>query len=239
MGDLGTYAIIAVAVLLGATVQGGIGLGIGLIGSPVAAMVDPSSMPGAMLIAAVVFPMFTLATEWRHVDLRGTGLVLTGRVLGTVAAVCFLTGLPARDLGIAVGTMVLLAVALSASTLHVVATRGTLLGAGVVSGMTSTTTSIGGPPLALVYQHAPGPRIRATLAACFCVGGALSLAALAVSGDLHRHEVLTGLGVIPFAIAGFALAAPLRRVLDNGWSKNVILGVVALSAVVLIVKNVI
>lgn len=237
MSPLAAYVIICLAVLVGAVVQGGIGLGVGLVGSPVAAIVDPSAMPGAILFASTVLPLFTLAAEWRHVDVRGAGYAIAGRLAGTLVAVWLLAGLPPRPLGIAVGVMVLVAVGLSVSALRIVAHPATLVGAGAIAGVTATTTSIGGPPLALVYQHAPGPRIRATLALFFCVGNAVSLGSLAVSGHLDGHEVSVGLACVPCAAAGFVLAGPLRRYLDGGRMKAFVLVVVALAAVALLAKN--
>lgn len=237
MSHLTAYAIICLAVLVGSIVQGGVGIGVGLVGSPIAAIVDPSSMPGGILIASTVLPLFTLAAEWRHVDLRGAGFAIGGRVVGTIVAVWLLGGLSPRALGLAVGAMVLVAVALSISTLRIAANPATLLGAGAIAGVTSTTTSIGGPPLALVYQHAPGPRIRATLAMFFAIGSGFSVASLAVAGQMDTHEVLVGVVSVPFAAAGFAVAGPLRRYLDRGRTKEVVLAVAALAALVLVVKN--
>ena len=239
MSHLSAYAIICLAVLVGSLVQGAVGLGVGLVGSPIAAMLDPASMPGGMLVASTILPLFTLATEWRHVDLRGFGFAIGGRVAGTIAAVWLLGGMSPRALGLAVGVMVLVAVALSISTLRIAANPATLVGAGAIAGVTSTTTSIGGPPLALVYQHAPGPRIRATLAMFFLIGSGFSLGSLAVAGRLDGHEMAVGLATVPFAAAGFALAGPLRRHLDRGRTKEVVLGVAALAAVVLVVKNIV
>ena len=238
MSHLSAYAIICLAVLVGSNVQGGVGLGVGLVGSPIASMVDPASMPGGMLIASTFLPLFTLAVEWRHVDLHGAGFALGGRFAGTIVAVWLLGGMSPRALGLAVGAMVLVAVALSISTLRIAANPATLLGAGAIAGVTSTTTSIGGPPLALVYQHAPGPRVRATLAMFFAIGSGFSLGSLAVAGRLDTHEVLIGLVSLPFAAAGFALAGPLRRYLDRGRTKEVVLAVAALAALVLVVKNI-
>lgn len=237
MSPVAAYVIICLGVLAGAFVQGGIGLGVGLIGSPVAAIVDPSAMPGAILLAATVLPLLTLATEWRHVDVRGAGIAIAGRVCGTLVAVWLLAGLAPRLLGIAVGVMVLVAVGLSFSTLRIVANPATLAGAGAIAGVTATTTSIGGPPLALVYQHAPGPRIRATLALFFSVGNAVSLGSLAATGHIDGHELSLGLACMPCAAAGFLLAGPFRRYLDRGRTKGFVLAVVALAAVALLVKN--
>jgi hypothetical protein len=41
--------------------------------------------------------------------------------------------------------------------------RTAFVSAGLITGVTETATGIGGPPLALVYQHHPAPTLRATI----------------------------------------------------------------------------
>ncbi|MFS2056115.1 sulfite exporter TauE/SafE family protein, partial [Variovorax sp. CT11-76] len=60
--------------------------------------------------------------------------------------------------------------------------RGAFVGAGLVTGITETATGIGGPPLALVYQHQPAPTMRSTIALCFLLGELVSLAVLLATG---------------------------------------------------------
>ena len=66
------------------------------------------------------------------------------------------------------------AVALTAAGLQFRLNRRTLVGAGIASGIMGTATAIGGPPMAVVYQHEGGPRARGTLAAFFTVGAVIS-----------------------------------------------------------------
>ncbi len=104
------------------------------------------------------------------------------------------------------------------------------------SGAAGTATSIGGPPVALLYQDATGPRVRATLAAYFTAGALLSLAALAVAGQVTAPSVTAGLYLLPFMITGFAVSSPLRRFLDRGRTRPVVVGLAAAGAVVLLVR---
>jgi hypothetical protein len=48
--------------------------------------------------------------------------------------------------------------------------RNSYVVAGIVTGLTETSTGIGGPPLALLYQHQPPPVLRSTIAFCFLIG---------------------------------------------------------------------
>jgi uncharacterized membrane protein YfcA len=229
--------VAGLAVLAGALVQSAVGLGLALLAAPVVTLLDPSVMPGAMQVLAFVLPLFTLAAEWRHVDWRGVGWALLGRLPGVLLGVWVVKAASPGTLAVIIGAMVLAAVALTAWTVTVPRTPRTLAVAGVVSGVTGTATSIGGPPIALVYQHAKGPRIRATLAMYFAAGSLLSMTALAAGGELPPRALLAGVLLVPFVAAGFAAAAPLRRRLDAGRTRAAVLLVAAVSAVVLIARG--
>jgi len=225
-------------VALGGFVQSGIGLGLGLVAAPMVTLLDPALMPGSMLVAGASLPVLILAREALHTDWPGVSWALTGRVAGTVGGIWVLAAVSLRALGIVVGTMVLAVVALSIREAVVPRNRVTLVTAGVISGVTGTATSIGGPPVALLYQSEDGPRVRATLSMFFIVGNSLALCALAVTGHLPGRDVLAGLVFTGCAVAGFAVAAGLRRFIDAGRTRAAVLAAAAGSALVLIVHSI-
>ncbi|GAB3211830.1 TSUP family transporter [Marinactinospora thermotolerans] len=237
MPDLTFLLVAGTAVLVGAAVQGGVGLGVGLVAAPVVSMLAPELMPGTMLVVSAVLPLLTIGTEWRHADLPGLSWALLGRLVGTLPGVWVVAVLPAAELEAVVGVMVLVAVALTVRAVRLRATPGTLGLAGLVSGVTGTATSIGGPPIALVYQHAAGPRVRATLAGYFAVGALLSLAALALGGQVSDRQVVAGVALVPFVVAGFLLSRPLRRAVDGERLRAALLVVVTLSGIVLLARS--
>jgi hypothetical protein len=51
-----------------------------------------------------------------------------------------------------------------------------------IAGVMGTATSIGGPPMALVWQGHQGSRLRGTMSAFFMIGSAVSLVSLGVAG---------------------------------------------------------
>ncbi len=218
--------------LVGAVVQGTVGLGLGLVGAPVAALVAPELVPELVLWLAMVMALQTVATEHRGTDWRGLGWALPPRVLGTVVGVWVVATAPARLIGIAVGVMVLLSVALTVRTVTFPVNRVSLPVAGFVSGVTGTATSIGGPPLAVLYQHHPPAVLRPTLAVYFAAGAALSLLGLGIVGEL-RAEV-AGLAALlsPLLVLGLALSVPVRRRLPRDAVRAGVLAVCAASALV-------
>lgn len=227
------------AVFVGAIVQGGVGFGLALVAAPALTMLGPDLMPGAIQVVNVTLPLFTLAAEWRTVDWRGLGFAVLGRLPGSVIGAVIVVYVSPYSRGVFVAVMVLVAVALTARALSVPRNGVTLASAGFVSGITGTATGIGGPPMGLVYQHAKGPQIRATLAMFFFLSAAQSLVILAVVDELPARALATGAVLIVPMVLGFLVSGPLRRYLDGGKVRVAVLVVAAASAVALVVQNVI
>ncbi|MDA0635673.1 sulfite exporter TauE/SafE family protein [Nonomuraea sp. MCN248] len=238
MDDLALVLTIGgLAVFAGAVVQGGVGFGMGLVAAPVLTLLDPSVMPGAIQVANLTLPLFTLASEWRRVDWRGLGFAVLGRVPGGLVGGAVVVYISIHHLSLFIGVMVLVAVVLTARAVSLPRNGLTTTTAGFVSGVTGTATGIGGPPIALVYQSAKGPQIRATLAMFFFLSAAQSLVILAAVGRLPALALGTGAALLVPMIAGFLVSAPLRRYLDGGKVRAAVLVVAALSALVLIVQT--
>lgn len=224
----------ALAVILGGLVQSGLGLGLGMVAAPVVTLLDPTLMPGAMLVAGFALPALILARERGNTDWGGISWALAGRVFGTVAGVAIVATVSPRVLGLIVGSVVLVAVALAGVGTGIPRNRWTLVSAGLVSGSSATSTSIGGPPVALLYQHESGPRVRASLSAYFVAGNLLALTGLAVSGHLPPRDLAVGAVFICCALIGFLAAGRFRVFLDSGRTRAAVLAVAVTSAIILI-----
>ncbi|MFG3442085.1 sulfite exporter TauE/SafE family protein [Nonomuraea sp. NPDC047897] len=226
-----------VAVFAGAVVQGSVGFGLGLVAAPVLALLDPGIMPGAIQVVNLTMPLFTLAAEWRWADWRGAGFALLGRLPGSAIGAVIVVYVSVYTLGVLVGVMVLVAVGLTARALSVPRTRATIAAAGFLSGITGTATGIGGPPIALVYQGAKGPEIRATLAMFFSLSAAQALVILALVDHLPARALATGAALIVPMVLGFLVSGPVRRFLDGGRVRAAVLTVAVVSSVVLIAQS--
>ena len=107
---------------------------------------------------------------------------------------------------------------------------------GVTTGWTSTMCGVQGPPIALVLQHEPPERLRATLCAFFAVGSAVSIAALAITGMFGAAQVGLGLQLLPGVPLGLAVARPLARHIDRRRARFAVLAISALSALALLLR---
>ncbi len=229
-------AIATVVIAVGAAVQGGVGFGMNLFAAPLLALLDPDLVPGPAIAAAVSLTVLVAIRERASIDRRGVAYALIGRVPGTVAGAVLIASIPERGVSVTVGIAVLLAAALNVSRFRMRPTAPTLLTAGVVSGFASTVSSIGGPPMAIVYANEPGPVIRGSLSLIFVVGGSMSLVALAVVGDFGRKEALVSLLLLIPGGIGFLASKGLARHVDAGRTRAAVLLVSVAGAVLVLLK---
>jgi len=237
--DLGTDVLLlaGLAVLAGAAVQGCVGLGLGLVAAPVMALLDPTLVPATILLVTSVLPVLTSVRELDDVDWSGLRFALGGRLPGVVLGSWIVVTQPPRTTAVVVAVVVLGAVVLSATSWDARPTPRALLLAGVVSGVSGTATSIGGPPVAMLYSRASGSTLRSTMGVYFLVGNVLSGTALALAGEIGQRELLRALALLPFLLAGFWLSGPLRGRIDAGWLRVAVLGISAAGAIVLLVRT--
>ena len=235
--DTGVLLLAGLGVLVGAVVQGCVGLGLGLVAAPVMALVDPTLVPATILLVTSALPVLTAVRELDDVDWSGLRFALGGRLPGVVLGSWIVVTQPPRTTAIVVAVVVLGAVVLSATSWEARPTPRSLLVAGVVSGVSGTATSIGGPPVAMLYQRASGSTLRSTMGMYFLVGNVLSVAALAVAGEIGQRELLRALALLPFLLAGFWISGPLRGRVHGGRLRVAVLVVSAAGAVVLLVRT--
>lgn len=231
-------AIATLVIAAGAAVQGGVGFGMNLLAAPLLALIDPQLVPGPAIAAAVVLTVLVAARERTAIDRRGVAFALTGRVPGTVVGALLVASISQRAVALAVGAAVIVAAVLNVAGIRLRPTTPTLLVAGAVSGFASTVSSIGGPPMAVVYANEPGPVIRGSLSSIFVVGGIMSIAALAAVGDFGRREAITSAVLLVPGVLGFLLSRRLARVVDAGRMRAAVLTISVLGALAVIVREV-
>jgi uncharacterized protein len=227
--SLNAWLVSTAIVTTGAALQGSAGFGFALLSAPILGLVEPRLVPGPLIVAVTLLLALTAWRERSAVDLKGLGWVLGGRVPGTALGALALTRLGERALATALGFLVLVAVAISIRSVRLVRTPGLLVLAGVVSGLMGTTAALGGPAIAVLYQHERGDLVRSTLATYFLVGAAMSMAALALIGRLGGREVVMGLGLMPGILVGFGASRWTSRWLDRGRTRTAVLLVAAIA----------
>ena len=237
---MSAIALVLVTVLAAgaACVQGAAGFGMALLAAPLLTLVDRSFAPAPLVLAVLPLSVLVAQRDWAHLDRKGLAWAIGGRLPGVVLGGVAAALLSQHTLALVLGLGVLVAVSLSMVTARLRPTPGTLVSAGFASGFMGTTTSIGGPPMALVYQRSDGPAFRSTLALYFAAGAVMSLAALAFAGRVGAHELRLGLLLWPGVVLGFLLSKPLTRYLDDGRTRAMVLAISAAAALLLIAEEV-
>ena len=235
--DLLRLCAVAFVIAVSAWIQGSVGFGYALVSAPLVALVSDELVPGPIMVSSFALSFAAAARERTSIDRRDVLLALIGRVPGAALALLVLVSFSQATLNLTFSALVLCAVAISASGLHLRPSAPTLLGAGFVAGVMGTLTSIGGPPIALVYQHEAGPRLRATLNAYFACGGVMSMGALALAGHFSRRELWSGTALMLPVAVGFALASVTRKKLDQGYTRRAVLAVATLASLGVVVKT--
>lgn len=224
-------------VYVGGVMQAATGIGVGIVSSPVLIQVDPDFIPAAIVMS--VLPLsFTVAWKDReHVDRPGVTVAILGRLPGIVLGVVVLAVVSENALAFLVSATVLIGVVASITARRFDPSMPALAAAGFASGFTGTAVGVGGPPIALTYQHSDPVTMRATISVFFSVGSVLSVVALGLAGEIGRRQLeLTAL-LIPAILLGLGTARRHKTRLVGSGVRPVVLSLSAFSAIALLIRT--
>lgn len=199
-------AIAIAVIVVGSFVQTSIGFGLAVIAAPILFFIDPLYVPAPITICAFTLSLVNAYKHRRSISLKGLQFAVLGRIPGTIIGGMLLWWIDQAQLALLLGFSVLFAVALSLKNIALKPTNGAMFSAGFLSGFMGTSSSIGGPPMALVLQHQEGHFIRANLAAFFIVSCLMSLAMLSAVGQFGKAQFMASLPLMPATLVGYWLA---------------------------------
>ena len=221
----------------GALLQGSVGFGLGLLSVPLLVLIDPVYVPGPVLLAAFFLNLFIFLRERYAIRIKSLHWAVAGRIVGAFIGAMLLIVIPQKSVSVLFGVMVLLAIGISLTGFNLAMTAKNIFGAGIASGIMGTTSSIGGPPMAFIYQRQKGPTIRGTLSGIFIFGTIISLAALTAIGRFGLAEIEAAAVLMPGVVLGFFLSKRSTQILDRGFTRPAVLITSAVSGIVVILRN--
>jgi len=201
-------------VSLGICLQALIGIGFGLVAAPLLFLINPAFVPIPILVAGTCLSLIVVVHQRQQLQWRRILPAILARLPGAWLGAWLLLQMPAPLLGLLFGTTLLLAVLLSVVNISLPFNRLSLSLAGFSSGLIGTATSVGGPPMALVYQHQPRQQTRNELAAFFLIGTPGSILMLALQGGISDQQIELSLAILPGVGLGYLLA----RLIEGRWS---------------------
>ena len=230
-------AAATLVVALGSVVQAISGVGAGFLIVPLLAWIDVSLIPGPVVLGSMSLSGTMAYRERRHIEFTHMPLIFLGLIPGAVAGAYLLSRVSFDRLGAMFGTVMLIAIAITVSGFRVPLTRGSAGLAGAVAGVMGTSSGIGAPVVALLYQDRSGPRVRATLAVLYAGASFLIMISLFVFGRFGIIEVVSGILLMPGYLLGYALSCRLTARIDTGGTRAGVLLVSAVAAVSLILRS--
>ncbi|NND73558.1 MAG: sulfite exporter TauE/SafE family protein [Ilumatobacter sp.] len=235
--SIGAVAACVLIVYVGAAVQASLGIGLGMISSAVLALVDTDFIPVAIVLSVIPLSGSVAFADRAHIDRRGLGWTLGGRIPGVVLGAIVAASLSDRLLSLLVAGTVLVSVAASITTSRFEPRDGALVAAGLTSGFMGTATGVGGPPIALVYQHSDPATMRSTISAFFALGAVMSMLALTVAGEVGRRQLELSLMLLPSIVIGVVTARLVRHRLRAAVVRPAVLVLCSASAGALLVET--
>ncbi|MBL4801096.1 MAG: sulfite exporter TauE/SafE family protein [Emcibacter sp.] len=225
-------------IFIAAVIKGSTGFGFGMVAAPAMMIIDPILVPGPLLVLAMLTSFLIALREWRNVDVKGLFVAFSGRVPGTVLAVLTVSAIPLTLYGIIFGVLIFTSVLLSMTRWRFTSSNRNLFIAGLSSGFMGTITSIGAPPIALVYQHKTASVIRSTLAVFFLLGTIFSIIMLFIFDRFSMDHIYISTLFIPPLLLGFKLSNVIISRLNAKIVRFTILAMCGLSSLALIFRSI-
>lgn len=238
-----TYSLIVAlaGVFAAALLRGFTGFGFGLAGVPLLSLALPPAQAVPLIaVLQVVIGALGFRGAARSRDWRAVGLLLPGLFAGVPIGTLILSELAPNPVRLVIGCIILTSVGM----IHLGArlpgrpSRAISAGVGMVSGIISGLSSMGGPPI-VVYLMAAGhsaARLRATTIVFFMLSGCVSLIPMTWRGLITRDVLIWSAVTTPVLFGGSWLGTWAFHRAQPGHHRAVALVTLSVLGVGLIVR---
>ena len=230
-------------ILVGATVMGTLGFGLGLVTVPVLmVLVDPQSVVVIVNGSIAALMLLVLLQVRHHLDLRLAGGMALGGLAATPIGVLALDAANPTILRLTIALVIVALAVLSLFRVPLPFAHKRLAGPvlGFLAALSVTTLSVGGPLVAIyaVNRGWAPPVIRATLAFYFLVFEGSALLLYALSGLVDREDAGNIAILLPAVLAGFALASVLAGRMNAPFYRYAVIVVIITGGAILLGREV-
>ena len=232
------YALAAFIIFIAAVVQSAFGMGFGQVAAPFLLLIDPSLVPVPILFMGMTVSCLSAYRGLKDISFSELGYALSGRLFGIfIAAEVMIAIVASPKFMIVFACLILAAVAISMIKKQFDPTPKPLIIAGAFSGFLGTITSVGAPPMGLIYQNRSGQNVRATLNAFFGGGTVMALIVLGFYGLVERQHILLALALFPSLLLGTWAARFIFPYIDKQF-RPLVLSICTISALLILYKAV-
>jgi uncharacterized membrane protein YfcA len=226
-----------IAVVAGSALQSMSGFGLAVIASPILVIINPNFLPAPILALGCILSLLNCIRYRQQLHFGNIKLALLARIPGSILGILLLTLLPPIVFAIGFSLLIIFSVLLTYQRIDIHHCKRNLAIAGFFSGLMGTTTSVGGPPIALVYQNSNLSTLRAELGLFFLIGTLVSLALLFASGNVSYAQVQLTLPLVPAIFVGFGVSFYLDKYLGQRYLKPLIAVISLTSCGIILLKT--
>jgi uncharacterized membrane protein YfcA len=231
-----TLAWVSAMVVVASFIQGSTGVGFALLVAPVLGILAPTMLPVAVLVLMLPLNFYIAFRERVALDFRSGAWITAGRIVGTFGGLWVLAVLSASHLNMLIGVSTIAAAVATLAMPVFKPKSGVFVVAGLITGVTETATGIGGPPLALVYQHHPVAVMRSTIALCFLIGELFSLAFLWHADRIGAEQLMGAAQLLPALAIGAVSSRLIHHRVNSRALRIFVMSFSIVSGLVLLVR---
>lgn len=238
-----TSLIVAALILfMAAIVKGTTGFGYALVSTPFLLILwDPEFIVPVFMPLAVVGDILIVIGTWRLIAWRQVIPLSIAGVISAPFGAYLLIAVPQEGLRLMVALLALISAVMLFLGIKIMIRREVLasLVAGSLSGLFSTSTTMSGPPVAilLINQRIEKQRFRASLAMYFLIMQLVGAVSLIFLGPLNGDTILVSTILLPTVILGNFIALKLVDRLPQDVFTRITIIVVAVTASLVLVQS--
>ncbi len=224
-------------IIFASVLQVSIGMGFGMLASPLIALVKPELVPGSILAMGLFVAFSGAWRERNNISIDELKLGVGGRVIGSIIAFGLLLLIPdVNSFLVVFGVVMLIAIAMTAYGMKISFTSQNLLLLSIISGVMGSITAVGAPPMAVIYHDRKPQIVRPTLNAFFFVGSVLGLISLGFSGWISAQDFIAAIIFLPAMFFGILVSAPFKK-MPSTLVSRLLLGLSAIASLSLILRG--
>ncbi|XOV79879.1 MAG: sulfite exporter TauE/SafE family protein [Aestuariibacter sp.] len=203
------------AIFAGCVLQTSTGFGMAVIAAPIIILLKPEWIPVVVTLISMALNMVNTLSQREHIRWRKISSSMIAFIPGSIIGGVLLNVIDHWWIQVITPIMVISGLTISCWARPFQPNYGNLSIAGFFSGLFGTTTSIGGPPMALVMQHTSGNTTRANLSVFFLFSTIFSLMIYLISGFLTPADLQQAVTILPFAFVGFISGHAIKSWVDT------------------------
>ncbi len=231
-----TILLINLVIFCGSLLQGLIGYGIGLFSAPLLFLIDPALVPAPLILISTVLTVLMMIRDKSHLQFDQIAWAMKGGFIGVVLAGVILKVATKDQFELFFGLLILAAVLISVLGFKPKVNKITNVIAGFTSGFMGTLTAVGGPPIALLYQHGAIRNIVANLTAFFMFLNIVAIVTLASIGEI-TFETLKAVAIsTPGVCLGLYVSTKLQGIVKPHFARKWILTLSTVTAIIAIIR---